>query len=95
MKYGHIYVASCAIGANYKQTCQASEGPDHNESGFLVALPPSPEPSGAPDENPLCLGVPGRRVRGSGQTYYKLTFASRGGRLGFFYIEDERFDLDT
>merc|ERR1719181_853482 len=23
MKYGNIYVASCAIGANYKQTCQA------------------------------------------------------------------------
>jgi len=41
MKYGHIYVASCAIGANYKQTVQAfMEAEQYKGPAIMVCYSP-------------------------------------------------------
>jgi len=41
MKYGHIYVASCAIGANYKQTVQAfQEAEQYDGPAIMVCYSP-------------------------------------------------------
>eukprot|EP00928_Gymnodinium_smaydae_P053914 TRINITY_DN3779_c0_g1_i7.p1 TRINITY_DN3779_c0_g1~~TRINITY_DN3779_c0_g1_i7.p1 ORF type:complete len:1846 (-),score=416.50 TRINITY_DN3779_c0_g1_i7:209-5746(-) len=41
MRYGHIYVASCAIGANFKQTVQAfQEAEAYNGPAVLVCYSP-------------------------------------------------------
>jgi len=41
MKYGHIYVASCAIGANYKQTVQAfQEAEQYPGPAIMVCYSP-------------------------------------------------------